>query len=261
VGHTHAENPAYLTVGTVPVVVTSSGHVVRAADGKVLAEGLGYMFSSGYTAIPWDDVDDVVFFQHGWRCGGNALPNPETRAIKLAIDDQGKCSTTVLWTSKKGLKIGPVYFDGRLYAYDILDAKTGMALGNPGHGKGTYQGWVLTAGQRLWGLQGGRGPEPQKKPGATEIIEPSEYGNAEIKQFGNSYMAYTGGKPFFVENPEAPVRTWARQALAEGVIGWLNAPPIDMAWMNNCYGAPPFCVGDRVYVRSRAFLYCFGPKR
>ena len=75
---------------------------------------------------------------------------------------------------------------------------------------------------------------------------------ADIKEMHHSFIG------IFTENPIAPVRTWARQAFEEGVIGWLNAPPVDVGWANNAYGAPPFCVGDRIYFRSRAFLYCLG---
>jgi hypothetical protein len=57
------------------------------------------------------------------------------------------------------------------------------------------------------------------------------------------------------------VRAWSREALKEGVISWLNAPPNDTAWMNHDYGAPPFCVGGRVYIRSRALLYFIGEQK
>lgn len=70
-----------------------------------------------------------------------------------------------------------------------------------------------------------------------------------------------GDKPFFAENPAAPVRAWSRKALEEGELSGLSALPNDVAWMNHDYGTPPFCVGSRAYIRSRAFLYCIGEQK
>jgi HPt (histidine-containing phosphotransfer) domain-containing protein len=52
--------------------------------------------------------------------------------------------------------------------------------------------------------------------------------------------------PFLMEEPAAaPVRQWAKQAVKEGVISWLNPPPVDPCWLNVSYGGPPFFQGDR----------------
>jgi hypothetical protein len=264
-----------LTVGTTPAIVTSKGWVVRAADGKVLAKLEADMDMSGGCWIPCDDEQDIVIFAHGYQTGGNNTKDAGMRAFKLKSDGQNGLKAEELWTlERQGWMNGaPVVHRGRLYtakgSYDILTGKADTA----GVSKGAYQSLVLTA-NAIWALNGDLGPDkpkPSSKPGLAIlpdgkvksgpavplILEPDEY--TETKFFSQAVQG-KGGFGIFTENPEAPVRTWARAALKEGVIGWLNAPPNDNGWMNNFYGSPPFLAGDRVYCRSRAFLYCLGPK-
>jgi hypothetical protein len=51
------------------------------------------------------------------------------------------------------------------------------------------------------------------------------------------------------------------RAVSDGVIGWLPPNPRDGS-MQVCYGANPFLQGDRVFIRTRRWLFCLGdPKK
>jgi outer membrane protein assembly factor BamB len=271
-GHAHADNCAFLDVGGTKVIVTSTGHVVRAADGKVLSDGvLGFQFQANNTVVLWDDDRDMVFMQPGFGKGGGArgrdgkvMESSETQAWRLSLNGDGVLKTELVWSTPDrdvALGTGPVLSGGLVYGgKTTIDVLTGAVKARTRNGSNGNQGAVLTSGPRAWAITAADQPAlADFKPSPRQVRECDEYNGSELTR-SNAGSLVAGDKPFFVENPAAPVRTWARQALADGVISWLNAPPNDTAWMNHDYGAPPFCVGNRVYIRSRAFLYCIGNK-
>lgn len=125
-------SPVASTIGSDVVLVTADGAIIRAADGKLLAEKL-FALPHGSPIVH----EGVVYVADG-----------EARALQLpsSISSDDKVELEELWTAKiSGQRrfASPVYHDGLLYGVsdqgilDVLDAETGervyrerLSLGN-----------------------------------------------------------------------------------------------------------------------------------
>jgi outer membrane protein assembly factor BamB len=113
-------SPAVARIGDVQVVVTPKGHVVRVADGKILAADLG---PSMYTT-PIVRGNIVYFVDH------------DMSAVRLAAKDDGKIECKELWFEELGGEMfaSPLLHDGRIYAvdraagYNVINAGTGKVV-------------------------------------------------------------------------------------------------------------------------------------
>lgn len=112
--------PAPARIGDVNVVVTPKGHVVRVADGKTLATGLG---SCGYTSPLV--LRGVVYFI-----------DREISALQLPEKAGDKIDCKELWSGELNGEFyaSPLVYDGRIYTVDraanyyVIDAATGKTL-------------------------------------------------------------------------------------------------------------------------------------
>lgn len=284
-GHDHAVNCAFLTVGDTPVVVIPCGWAVRASDGKVLSRDIGTaMMASGAAAFPWDDEQNLIFSKH--HCGAGASGEPGRpigfKILRLSIADDGALVSTEHffepgngWSigrwSTGPVQIGDIMHFGGNNMFDIAKRCWVPAITTRTWGGGGYQS-LVAPGKMVWrfgeylndktlAYYPGGGAElfadGQTKrifliPPLAEPVEPLQPQDGNCVPFSPLSLVMT-------EPADAPVRKWAEQAVKEGVISWLNPPPVDPCWLNVSYGAPPFFQGDRFYHRSRAYLYCVGP--
>lgn len=114
--------PAAAKIGDTPVIITPSGQIVRASDGKQLFAGMGQLEYNGPVV-----VDNVAYFVQG-----------NTTAWKLPDKLEGdNAKPERLWAANipnERYYSSPVIQGGRLYAinqrgaFSILDSKTGKTL-------------------------------------------------------------------------------------------------------------------------------------
>lgn len=113
--------PVPTTVGQTPIIITAHGDVIRAADGHVLARGIGTL---AY-ASPVIDGNRVYFIER--KAVAVELPDSADEPFKV----------TPLWSSRiKGSRhyASPVIHDGLIYAasreeiVNVLDAATGEVV-------------------------------------------------------------------------------------------------------------------------------------
>ena len=112
--------PAPARIGDVDVVVTPKGHVVRLADGKILAADLG---TCGYTSPIV--LRGVVYFI-----------DSEISAAQLPEKAGDKAECRELWFEELSGEFfaSPLVYDGRIYTVDraanyfVIDAATGKTL-------------------------------------------------------------------------------------------------------------------------------------
>lgn len=231
-----------LTLDTTPVVVTPFGWVVRVADGRKLGEVNANMDYCGASPVG-DDEHDTVFFMHQLVSGGPNYVGPaDCRAIRLKLRDPDAITSEVRWTSRETCDVGsPAYHDGALYFPNgkVLDATNGHLLSAAGARegfKGGYQSVTLTR-EHVFAL-GGTAPALVRQPDgrAGPVVGRFNWG----------------------ERADLPVRQWRQEAFAAGVIGWIDTEPTHGGWASSLYSNLPFFQGHRIYVRTRAMLYCIG---
>ncbi len=114
-------SPVQARIGSTPVVVTASGDILRASDGRVLAakvSGLTYA-----TPVVRDNI--VYFIQKGGR------------AIRLPAEATDAIQPETLWTTEpkdERYYASPVVLDGLIYAvtqhgdWSVIDAATGAIV-------------------------------------------------------------------------------------------------------------------------------------
>lgn len=172
--------PVAAEIGDAAVVVTPSGGVVRAEDGKVLAERL---FSIGHASPVVHG--GVVYSMHSGANVAIQLPD--------VVDDEFK--TTKLWQSD-GMRqrrfASPLYDDGLLYTVmeigvlDVIDAKTGEEVYRKrlNFGDGRVYTSPSAAGGKI---------HVSSTSGATFVIEPGR----EYKQLAKNQLPTVDGNPVF----------------------------------------------------------------
>ena len=138
-------SPVRAKIGNVDVVVTPSGDIVQAKDGKILA---GKISSLDYAAPVY--ADDKIYFIES---GGKALQLPKEVTEQI--------NPTVLWetTPKKDrYYASPIVHDDLIYAitrnnaFSVIDAETGQVIYEKelDLGKGTVYPSIILAGERLF---------------------------------------------------------------------------------------------------------------
>jgi len=125
----HAGAPICVRLCGVDLIVTSHGRIYRAADGKVVAEGLPEMVSMPAAQ------GDVVFYNTGIVHGTEDKLNAMAYRLAWQTTDRLKCEK--IWSTplpgRAGMWVGPLWHDGLLhYSYPqvvcTLDAQDGAVL-------------------------------------------------------------------------------------------------------------------------------------
>lgn len=120
---THWGSPVHARIGTVDVLVTPGGDVIRVKDGHALARVIGKLTYNAPIA-----KDGVVYFVDGEQ---------RTRAVKLLPQADGTLWHNVLWDAKitgDRYYASPTIHNGLVYglnqqsALTVLDAKTGEVV-------------------------------------------------------------------------------------------------------------------------------------
>jgi hypothetical protein len=128
----HYGTPAVGTIGGLAVVVTPSGEVVRASDGKVLASGLGQLYYTGPSL-----VGDVVWFSGNGKDAERDITAPAASAFRLVRQGDGIAVTKLWSTTLDGhgrVVSAPLKVGDRLWVVEdggviwVLDAGTGKVL-------------------------------------------------------------------------------------------------------------------------------------
>jgi len=138
-------SPVLISIGDSSAIVTAGGAVVRASDGKVLAESL---FDMSYCSPVAHE--DVVY----------AVERGTTKAIRLTPSADGSLAKEVLWETRSAEEdqcASPLVHDGLLYSatgigiLDVLDAKTGKRVYRKrlNLGDGRVDPSLVLAGQHL----------------------------------------------------------------------------------------------------------------
>lgn len=177
--------PAVARIGETEVIITAQGHIVRAGDGKVLAEKVGSLEYAG----PLVDGDVVYFVENGQnRNLGRAIRLPE------AVVDEG-VEVTVLWETsprRERYYASPILHEGLLYAMcqtghlSCIDAGSGEVVYEQdlGLGRGTCYPSVTFAGGLLFAASDN---------GTTAVFRPGR----EYEEVGrNSLEPYRGSLVF-----------------------------------------------------------------
>jgi outer membrane protein assembly factor BamB len=112
--------PVITTLGGVAVVVTPSGHVVRVADGKLLAAGLGGL---GF-ASPVVDDGTVYLIQAGSSAQRLSVAAPDRWDAKQVWEQELEGTFYASAVCDRGL----IYAVSNLNLFYILDAKDGKVL-------------------------------------------------------------------------------------------------------------------------------------
>lgn len=196
----HWGSPVATTIGQTPIVLTTDGQAVRAADGHVLATGLGQLEYAAPVVH-----DGVVYYIQG-----------TSRAVKLPAAADEPFAPRPLWTTKiKGSRhyASPAVHDGLVFTisreenFSVLDAATGELL------------------VEREDFLGGRGGSNSAYPSVT-----------------------LAGDHVLVSNEKGVTAVVTADREAK-VVATNNLED---------FRATPVFVGDRMILRTRNHLYCFG---
>lgn len=181
--------PFVTRVGTTTVAVTAKGHVVRVADGKVLAEGIGYLEYASPIV-----VDGVAYHVEG-----------TARATRLVQAEDGTVKAEEVWKATlKNLRYyaSPVLLDGLIYAVNqqngfyVIDAAKGEIVKSESLplGKGEVFPSIVLAGKYLY---------VTIDNGTTIVMQPGR----DWKVVATNKLDYLRSTPVF-QGKRMYVRTW-----------------------------------------------------
>jgi len=181
--------PFITRIGNTTVAVTAKGQVVRVADGKVLAEGAGYLeFASPIVA------NDVAYFLEG-----------SARATRLLPAEDGTIRKQAVWkaTLKKArYYASPLLHDGLLYVINqrsdfyVINAANGTLLKSERLplGRGDNYPSITLAGNYIY---------VSSDNGTTLVMQPGK----DCKPIATNKLDYFRSTPVFC-GTRLYVRTW-----------------------------------------------------
>ncbi len=217
--------PLTLPIGdtgkTVDVVWTGPGNVIRAKDGKILAEKIGCHGNGRHVGV--SDKHDVIVLVNGSSDGGAGSPvtfPKGTVAVKLAAESEDKVTAKMLWNDSKGPS-RLVVRDETVYGWDrstlvARDLMTGKEIAK------------AKVGPRGW-----RGPNHMSVIAGDYLFGLDQYsGCGIVKIRGEGSME---SKTFNLVEPE---------------------PLSKYDFWNQ--GAQLFASGNRIFIRSYTDVYCIG---
>jgi hypothetical protein len=179
-------NPVAMTLGDTEVVFLPGGFVLRVSDGRILAQGIGWMAGADHPVA----VGDTLFLRNAQDGGGYGGKVPAgISAVRLALSGDTVTATTRWQTEKAGdagfdrglVAAGGLVFATAKKGIAVLDAGSGAVLNtapaaigawnltiagtcliSASDNSGTFS--VLTADQELKPLGGGQLDREVKKP-------------------------------------------------------------------------------------------------
>jgi hypothetical protein len=229
-------SPTIMHLGRTPVVLTSSGNVVRLPDGKV------YDAKIGQTLATWgiDDEHDAIFSD----CSYDGAQPRFGLELALMNDD---LQVKVRWiVGPPGSKGGPcmVYHQGRLFWSGVqLGPATGLALGAKDE----------TADLRRL---------PRTSPESRHPILVANvhvYGVREERPKDSAKPCQAVCEVFTLDGKKVAANILLAKSRTDAELNdkWLGQ---GFERSSFSYGCPFSIGGDRVYVRSEDYLYCVGTK-
>ena len=255
-GQSHAA--ATLANGT-RVVATTGGKIVRAADGKVLAD-LGRRQITGPSLIAWDNV---VYMSNS--AGGDG-PQGVPIALRLVPDGPDRVKAEVLWQREKeafgvhGRRSTDIYHAGRIYRPNrrdptVVDARTGEVLAEklPGFAAGEGPSPIL-AGGCLITTSGGGCPyiDGSLRWWGGEGLVVHDFSVVVLEgglKAAPAETSFLGGR----NKPRMPrLEKYLPQLYQEGLWSTSGATPIHFG------DGSFFAHGNRLFLLSTSHLYCLG---
>jgi hypothetical protein len=241
--------------GPVPAIFCISGQLIRIRDGKLLADKVGWFRTCA--AIGSDGRDLVVGYNGG--SGGYTPPPPERRwgdrntgvAVRFRLGAGGERAEAELAWQKELRTLGayPVLLGGRL----VTDGGLVLALADGSAFAAAkrrapdmaYNGMIL-AGGHLFG-------QPQFKK--MEAVRGENTIVVRVARLGET-VEVLGECPLETGDPATDPDPTRRDKIV--------AQTGDARW-RSWYGwheayAAPFASGNRLFVRTFDYLYCFGDK-
>jgi outer membrane protein assembly factor BamB len=236
--------------GEAPTIFCISGQLIRIADGKLLAEGIGTFRACA--AIGSDGRDLIL--GHNAGTGGHHQPLPGRRwsetgttpAVRFRLTASGdRAEPELVWQTKARIGHYPIALDGRLLTTDggVLSLTDGQAIAADRKGLNlAYNGMILAGGH----LYGQPNIITEKGKGDTILVALARYDQRV------TLLAKRPIEPGVEETDPARLeKLVAQTGSSRRLTGWYG-------W-HSAYAAP-FASGNRLFVRTFDFLYCFGDK-
>jgi len=226
-------SPVRAEVGGTELVVMPMGNVYRASDGKLL--GKGAAINSQLTASVHGDTVYSAWDESFSSVKGPKLPpgaNYLVMAVRLKATADGTIATEKLWetTERPGGYSSPVYHNGLIYNTCSRKTDSGDKL--------HLVAFDATAGKLVYAHKLGVGSWQNA-------------GNYPCTTHAGPYIyAPLDDGKMFVIKPGREYQEVAFNDLSKGGL-WQGG--------DQMVGAPLF-VGNRIYVRTRNFLFCIGNK-
>lgn len=250
---------------TLDIIVTTRGRVLRATDGKLMAELKMSMAGdeSGGCSVPavgnlvileglkeWKGFElmaaspDAIEVKELWATGGGGgreavIPLPD-RFLKLGFQRPSVCNPRTGERTK---------FRFRIYLDKVTDVQSGGEVGSAS----------ILVGDRVLLTSGGA--EGYMRPAGKSVYVPyailDKEGNIPAEQcakgqdfYDNEKLSFLGG----LSNPRDPI-------IENYLPDWYTAGDLSHefrpAYFSHCHSGP-VAQGNRLYVRSTSHLYCIG---
>lgn len=251
---------------TVTCIFTTWGQLIRLSDGKLLLDKLAWF---GGNAIMSGDGKDVVWGGNGAEAGKPKEERPYAErkdffGIRFRLDATGGTATSEAFPlpcndREMGYGIYPIYRDGRIVcgnggviAWDgkqariLRPSRRHFSLGSNG---------ALLADGRLYGQHDELNKDEMMKKKAVNgtrncyVRWTWSHDSRAVRWFDNPVEAL----PAPLDMPAEQQRKIMAQ-VGDASVG----PHTGLYGWHNLYKAP-FAAGDRLYVRTFDFLYCFAP--
>jgi outer membrane protein assembly factor BamB len=260
IGHCGVGTPLALDLSGTKVIVTPGGRVIRVADGQVLSADLGARADiGGHSPIADDERDQVWFFDYQAGGRGKASGRSTLLALTLAGD---RVSARTLWQQEKQPFIfmgSPILWRGSILddKQTPFDAQTGAKRSFQSVQGGAFKGLgfdsqcsPIVVGDTLVGYAS-KGSLifadlALAGQGASKVVECPLWQGSERK-----------GDPSARQAVREAIIARARQAWEAGIIGYVPRMP-NHGDYDDMYGSSPCAVGTRLYIRTRAALWCVG---
>jgi hypothetical protein len=254
--------PVRMRLGDTDVIVTARGWVVRVKDGHVLTKGWDKRVTDRQLggSSPFTNGADIIVFSDSGTGGGHG--RQEVTGWRLGLDGD-KLTHEHLWTVKKAANEGSglcykgwVYENGFARKKRRINVKTGKVDGIPTGYLNRYggkYGSVHIAGNQLLDWDGFDTFSVFRLSDGGETIKPLETAKLHFETF---YGDFKGRREPLDKEFEKRRIAKRLEAWENGVIGWFDA---STTGGGQAYGHNVWFKGDRIYLRTRWELYCFGP--
>jgi hypothetical protein len=234
--------------------------MVRVRDGKIMQQDLMYAFFASMTSDGRDTlyistmaencVEHINLARAGWKPQLPPKGRAGARALRFAYEGPDKVVWKELWfNAEAGLGTYPIYHQNRLYTANgtTLDALDGKALAKGGRKGGSLasNGFILAGGQ-LYGLPQSAPSWPRANKDNPETVTAVQVKAADADTPAKAQRLEV--LPGLIQDAEQLKKVVAMTGFQfhKSDYGWYTA--------YSC----PFASGNRLFVRTFDYLYCFG---